>query len=64
MELAGGNPLSYMVDQGRKLKLKEVKHYDDLVRKYSSVDEIQGCPKKTLVHSFYLCGKSRFAIRP
>ena len=40
MELAGGNPLSYMVDQGRKLKLKEVKHYDDLVRKYSSVDEI------------------------
>ena len=40
MELAGGNPLSNIVDQGRKLKLKEVKHYDDLVRKYSSVDEI------------------------
>ena len=27
-------------------------------------NHLQGHPKKTLVHSFYICRKSRFAVRP
>ena len=34
------NPLAYVIQQARKYKLKEVKHYDDLVNKYSSVEDI------------------------
>ena len=28
------------------------------------MQKIQGGPKKTLVHSFFLCGKSMFAMMP
>ena len=34
------NPLKYIIELGRRLKLKEIKHYDDLVERYSSVEEI------------------------
>ena len=32
LKMDNNNPLKYIIEQGRKLKLKELKHYDDLVR--------------------------------
>ena len=40
LKMDDNNPLKYIIEQGRKLKLKEVKHYDDLVERYNSVEEI------------------------
>ena len=34
------NPLMYIIKEARKHKLKEVRYYDELVDKYSSVEDI------------------------
>ena len=39
-ELSDGEPLAYIVSLSKRLKLKEVKHYETLINKYTNVDEI------------------------
>ena len=41
MELEEGDPLRYVVSEAKKYKLKEVKHYEQLVTKYATVEELK-----------------------
>ena len=40
LEMDDANPIKYAINLARRFNLKEVKHYDSLVERYSSVDEI------------------------
>ena len=40
MEMEEGNPIMYVIKAARKLKMKEVKYYDNLIAHYETVEEI------------------------
>ena len=40
LEMGDDNPIVYIIKEARRMKLKEVKYYDELVGRYSSTDEI------------------------
>ena len=40
LEMCEGNPIRYVIDEARRQKIKEVKHYDKMVNEHSDVDEI------------------------
>ena len=40
LEMCEGNPIRYVIDEARRQKIKEVRHYDKMVNEYADVDEI------------------------
>ena len=41
LELSDEDPLGYVVELARRKKLKEIKHYENLITKYADVNEIK-----------------------
>ena len=57
------NPLIYLIELARKLNIKEVRHYDKLLEKYSSTEEIVDefyDDIKTSIRSKATSGKSKY----
>ena len=40
LDMCDGNPIVYFIKEARKLKVKEVRYYDKLIKDHSNVDEI------------------------